>query len=677
MNNLLDNVLKNLENNQDSYIILRINRPNPTKNDIPLADIIKIFNWGQLNTVGRLGNIYKDFLKYTQIIDCIVDTANTNKNSYIKDYKLNDNYINTLANISFLLIYKENTIQIMISTSRSEKIEFAGKYILPAELLEMRNNFTASVGHELRTPLTSIMSIVELMEKTNTNAKQTEYINFLKGSSTQLLSIINDIMDYSKLEDNRLRLESSAINLRKCIETSFSIVAADFTNVHIDYITQIDNSCPVEVFGDEVKINQILINLIKNAVKFSPDGSKITVHLYMRNDSGHKETVRNKFIFEVIDQGIGISPADIEKLFVPYSQLNQEFARKKHGGTGLGLMISKKLCTLMGGNISVESEPGKGSTFRFSLLLPINESPTVNQPFNTEFSALIKGKNILVVDDREEYRISIGQIILSWGATYSMCATPNEALAMLNSTKFHLAILDYSMPPYMNGRELALEIKRRGKTFPIIILSSLNENIDGPFTLLFKPVQKTRLEEAIKSIFTPIISSMSPSFTPGSEIIRSITPALPATPTERTNNRPTSRNKSERILVVDDYEPIRFGIIESLHYIGYSNVDSAENGKEAVKMVEQSVRAGDAYKYIFMDIVMPVMDGINAVRAINILYPAGRPKIIALTANVSPEDEKKYLLAEYGRFDKYMSKPTSIDKIKKVIQDFDERFERF
>jgi signal transduction histidine kinase/DNA-binding response OmpR family regulator len=667
-------LLNIFENNNDPYLIIKIAKQKISKEDIGYFELYKIFNWGQLKLSSQSNTInilYPDLFKYNNIIAAIIELVNNKNTGFIKDVKLNDSHISKIVNVSITSFTHSLHYFVLISTSKSEMIEFNGKFLLPAQILDMRNNFTSSVGHELRTPLTSISSMIELLELTKTDAKQSDYISFLKTSCSQLISIVNDIMDYSKLEDNKVRLDNNPTNLRKCIESAFSIVAADFSNISIEYISNIQDSCPLDVLGDDVKIIQILINLVKNSVKFSPDNSKVIVKLRSVGESIHGDLARHKFLFEVIDEGIGISKEDIGKLFVPYSQLNQEYARKKHGGTGLGLIISKKICNLMGGTITVESEVGKGTTFSFSLILEINKSPIVSIHNNTEFISLIRGKNILVVDDTEAHRITLGQIIHSWGATCTMCSTPREALAMVEIGVYHLGILDYSMPPNMNGRELALEIKKRSHSFPLIVLSSLNENIEGPFNLLFKPIRKDRLEDTIKTIFTPIMSSMSPSFTIGQQTMRSITP-VPATPRNRTNSRSNSGqlNKSDRILVVDDYEAIKYGIIESLHYIGYTNVDSTDNGKDALRMVIKAKNEKDDYKFIFMDIVMPIMDGVTAVIEINKVYQSARPMIIALTANASSGDEQKYLLVENGRFDKYMSKPTTIKKIAEIIRSF-------
>ena len=668
--NPIENILKT---KKDPYLILRNSVAHLSADNFSDSEIIKVFNWGQLKTGGIIKNIYPELGKYKEIVDGVVITYNGGYTEE-QNVKIDDNYMKGVLNVASALISPQH---VLVTTSKSDLIEFNGMLTTPTQMMEMRNSFTASFGHELRTPLTSIINMIDLLTTTTElTSRQRDLVTFMHGSSIQLASLINDIMNYTMLEDGRTKFEHSPLNLQTCIDHAFSIVAADFPMVKINYLSRIEPNCRVDVIGDSLKIRQILINLVKNAVKFSADGSNVTVHLKSAGTSIHGEKTRIKYIFDVIDEGIGIAAADIEKLFVPYSQLNREQSRKKYGGTGLGLIISKKLCNLMGGNITVRSEPGKGSTFSFTLVLEAADKPAYQPSNSAECMVLMKGRHVLIVDDIEEHRIRLAQICRSWGANFVSCSTPKEALSMVDMYKFDLGILDYFMGTNMNGRELSLELRRRGYGFPLIILSSLNEHIDGPFNLLFKPIVKSRLDEIIKTIFSPVITTKSTagdesgpssptslisprSSSPGSVLVRPI--------------RKASTSKSEHILVVDDYEAIRYGVVESLHYLGYTNVDSAEDGQKAVKMVERSKADKKDYRFIFMDIVMPVMDGVSAVIEINKLYANAtglsmlRPYIIALTANTTQEDETKYLRPENGGMNAYLFKPLSIQDIKDIL----------
>jgi CheY-like chemotaxis protein len=546
----------------------------------------------------------------------------------------------------------------MILTSKTDVVELNGNIVPISQIKEMRDSFTASIGHELRTPLTSILSMIELLKFTEMTSKQKDYIKFLDTSSLQLTSIINDILDYNKLETNNVKLDCSQINIQHCIDSAITIVAADFASVPLEYIVSISPGIPMDVIGDQSKIIQILINLIKNSAKFSPNNGKITVAVNIQDITATKKL----YIVDVIDVGVGISPADLDKLFVPYMQLNKDESRRRYGGTGLGLIISKKLCNLMGGNISVKSDVGKGTTMTFTMKLDIATLQHRNLSVSNEIVALMRDKNVLIVDDTEAHRISLMQLVNNWGSNGTTCCSGTEALALLemrtnprtssrgspafgsSSVKtigFQLAILDYCMPG-MNGRDLAIEIRRRGFEFPMIILSSLSDHISGPFHLTFKPINKSSIEDIVKSIMSPTMTSTS--------IVDPV-------------------KLYDKILIVDDYESIRYSISESLNHLGYVNIDESINGADALSYIKKSIDVDEHYKYIFMDIIMPVKGGVETVLEINKLYNGRmhkRPYIIALTASISI-NEAKYKLPENGSMNAYMAKPMTIERLKNIM----------
>jgi len=621
-------------NNKSSFLILNI------------SDNKIIFhaanNWGQFKLPGD----YKELYLYIELINTIKTVKQTKDTKCLFAFAFNDKYLSGNFNVT-VFMNADGNITILLSKNENPSLH--------SQIKEMRDSFTASIGHELKTPLTSILSMIELMKLTELTPKQNDYLKFLDTSSLQLTSIINDILDFNKLETNNIQLEHKQTNLRRCIDDAVTIVAADFALIPLEYIVSIPSGIPIDVYGDQSKIIQILINLIKNSAKFSPNNGKILINLNIENISEKKK----KYIIDVIDYGIGISPEDFNKLFVPYTQLNKDESRRRYGGTGLGLVISKKLCNLMGGDILVESEVGKGTKMSFSLILDVINGRLHSLSVSNEMINLMKDKNILIVDDTEVHRITLMQMATNWGANCLTCCSGSEALALLEmrthqkSTSrgspslsaakligFNLAIVDYCMPN-MNGRDLAIEIKKRGFDFPIVILSSLADNVTGPFHLSFKPINKLSLEDIIKSIFSPT-----------------------------SNTKTMINNKiNDKILIVDDCEGIRFGISESLRYLGYVNIDNATNGDDAINYVNKSIQENTHYKYIFMDIIMPVKGGVECVLEINKLYKdfmSKRPYIIALTAT-SLTDEHKYMLPDNGAMNAFMAKPLSIEKLKNIM----------
>lgn len=519
---------------------------------------------------------------------------------------------------------------------------------------ESRQMFAANVSHEIRTPLTGIVGIIEMMGLTPLNPQQRDYMRLAANASVQLLAIINDILDFNRLEAREVALECAVMDLRETVENCADMVGMDFPQAELDIVVQVAAGTPTVVCGDRAKISQVVINLAKNAAKFSADRGRVALNVRADPPTVVDGVRRARFTVDVVDQGLGIAASDLPRLFVPYSQLNAG-ARVQHGGTGLGLVISRGFCRMMGGDITVVSAPGRGSTFSAAMVLELPEgaaAAAVGRPPGAapvDFGALARGRRVLVVDDNEGNRITLRQICHAWQAVALVCASAQEALAALEMDgNVDAGILDFRMPG-MDGLELATEIQRRGHGFPMVLLSSALGPVRGPFlAVLNKPISRPRLEQVLATAW----ATAAPA-----------APAAPAPP------RPA------RVLVVEDYEPNRVALAAMLHSIGYTNVDTACDGAEAV-----AAAAAADYRVILMDIVMPVKDGVAAANEIRAAAPrpgspaAGRrppPVLVALTANAMAGDELKYRRPEHGGFDDYLAKPVTVASMTQLMRRVD------
>ncbi|MEJ7766526.1 MAG: two-component regulator propeller domain-containing protein [Chitinophagaceae bacterium] len=533
------------------------------------------------------------------------------------------------------LLVEERTIQLVHSTEEEKRARKDAEHANRSKSV-----FLATMSHEIRTPMNGMIGMAALLAETEQSSEQKSYTETITTCGENLLVVINDILDFSKIESGNMELELKDFSLRTCIEEVLEVFGVKAVISGLDLLYYIAPEVPSQIMGDSLRLRQILINLVGNAIKFTHQGEIfVEVHLLHFGDHNNIE-----LRFDVRDTGIGIPAEKLDRLFKAFSQVDSSTTRK-YGGTGLGLVISEKLITLMGGNITVESIPGQGTTFSFTIQSAVAIEPP---PTNMNFPmSSMQGKQVLVVEDNLTNQNILKKQLEHWKMVPTMAISGNEALEILSGKPAFDLILSDMVMPIMNGLELAQQLRIKYPALPVILISSLGDDSFKKFPGLFKSVLTKPIRQQI--LCNHIFNALQH---PGKKLLSEQNSPKQKLSEDFSNKHPI------RILLAEDNVINQQLAIRILGKLGYEPA-KAENGLEVLEMLDN-----EHFDLILMDVQMPEMDGLEATRAIR-LRAGQQPVIIAMTANAIQGDKEECHMAG---MDDYLSKPVNLDHLVNMLK---------
>jgi PAS domain S-box-containing protein len=529
-----------------------------------------------------------------------------------------------------------------VTDRRAAEVELAGAHRVAVEASRLKSEFLANMSHEIRTPLNGVIGMGGLLASTPLDEEQREYVEAVSASGEALMAVVNDILDFSKIEAGKMELEMRGFELCSVVDDVWSMLATTAHDKSLELIAWVEADLPITVYGDSARIRQVLTNFATNAIKFTAAGDVVVrVTAEPLEDSTHGG-VR----FAVTDTGIGVEREALGRIFDAFSQADSSTTRQ-YGGTGLGLAICRQLVDLMGGEIGVDSEPGVGSTFWFTLpLIPMAADVNTGEP--PDFEAA----RVLIVDEHLTSRVILDQRLSAWNLACDAAAGADDALRLLDQAAaagrpYRLAVIDVrssAVDAVKLGRAITARAdRRRTRLLMLASVGSMRETATkaGIEGFLTKPVGRLRLAHELGRLLGP--DDHAPQGSRG----------RPAPPVSAVVDQ------GRRVLLAEDNKVNQLVAVRMLERRGF-RVDLAANGREAVRM-----QAASPYDVIFMDCQMPELDGYEATAEIRSAEASGgHAQIIAMTANTLKGDRERCLAAG---MDDYLGKPLSAHDLETVI----------
>lgn len=513
---------------------------------------------------------------------------------------------------------------------------------------QLKSEFLANMSHEIRTPMNAVIGMTDLTLDTGPTEEQRDYLNIVKNSARALLELLNDILDLSKIEADRVDLEILDFDLRATVESLADTLAARAFTKGLELACMIHHRVPSLLRSDPGRLRQILMNLVGNAIKFTEKG-EVVIRVELQNETDDQVTL----LFSIKDTGIGIPEDKQPKIFDSFTQADGSTTRK-YGGTGLGLSICKRLVELMGGQIGMESEPGKGSRFWFTLTF---EKQKETESFSFQTPVDIRGMRMLVVDDNKTNQLILLRMLESFGCSVEAVDSGQGALQVLKEAAgqkkfFDLILVDMQMPE-MDGEQTLKAIKDDPEIRELVVIVLTSAGVRGDAArlealgcagYLTKPIKQSQLYDAIITVLG----------------LQKIKPKEKTPPIVTRHTIAEQKRRNTRILLAEDNPMNQKLAVTLLRRAGYS-VNAVGNGREAIQALEDQV-----YDLILMDIQMPEMNGFEATQAIRKMEGDGKPTpIIAMTAHAMKGDRERCLQAG---MDDYVSKPIEAQELFVAIE---------